>query len=909
MKKKNTKKLLSVLLTVIMLLCSLPFVSFAQDTQGNIVWSFDEATATLTVGGEGAIKDYGLPGDGGFDPPAWWKFLRKADKIVIEEGITEIGGYNFFRSTAKEIVFPSSLRKIGFSAFMGNTDLKEIILPEGVETIDMGAFASCPMVEKVYVPESVKEIYDSFSIMLYSFILKEFVFLPDSAQFYSYLIGGFDDYSYAEAASYYYKYKIDADVSGYEDSDEFVYLKMSEYLNEKFKTSFPLEYSKANENSLEDFLFKNSVYHVPAWVSYVCKKESAQHEMFKNLGITHKIYETGEVCNCFQTTGTYGENITWSLDLNTRTLTFDGTGPMPEEDPEYAELMALFENVRFAENSTITEISNSSLSSIFGVKSIVIPASVKRINKGYYDISSLGNIASVTVDDGNAVYFDDDGVVYEKTDSGITLIYCSNEKTGEFSVPEYVTAIGSYAFIDSNLEKITIPETVKSFGCELFDNCYADVYFYDSAKADIDNNILLDFYGTLHCRPDSKLCDKFNYFREFNVEMIEEKEIDHIEIETLPDKTVYVYRETDGVDLTGLTVRVFFTDGTSEVRSSCYAREDDFSTWKIGKTTLPVCYGRYETAIDVTVSPIEYTDINIGESKTETNNTNDSYYVYFRFVPEVTAEYQFNYDSDGYGVSSEIFDQSMKSFASKGWEGSSMNEILFAGETYYISMFVSSNDTCTISIDENYHPASEWIIDKEPTCITIGSKHKECLDCGKTLETCELLVDPDANGELSDWIVDTDSTCTAAGKKHKECTDCHEILERSDIDRIGHTPVVVPGKAATCEEAGLTEGKHCSVCNEVLVAQEVVPAKGHTEVVDAAVAPTCTETGLTEGKHCSVCNKVLVAQETIPAKEHTDSNNDGNCDTCGKKLRELTVVEKIKAFFQKILDWFRKLFS
>ena len=224
-------------------------------------------------------------------------------------------------------------------------------------------------------------------------------------------------------------------------------------------------------------------------------------------------------------------------------------------------------------------------------------------------------------------------------------------------------------------------------------------------------------------------------------------------------------------------------------------------------------------------------------------------------------------------------------------------------------MLVSYNRTCTISLNENYHPSSEWIIDKEPTCITIGSKHKECLDCGKTLETCELLVDPDANGELSDWIVDTDSTCTAAGKKHKECTDCHEILERSDIDRIGHTPVVVPGKAATCEEAGLTEGKHCSVCNEVLVAQEVVPAKGHTEVVDAAVAPTCTETGLTEGKHCSVCNKVLVAQETIPAKEHTDSNNDGNCDTCGIKLRELTVAEKIMAFFQKIIDFFKKLFK
>ena len=40
-----------------------------------------------------------------------------------------------------------------------------------------------------------------------------------------------------------------------------------------------------------------------------------------------------------------------------------------------------------------------------------------------------------------------------------------------------------------------------------------------------------------------------------------------------------------------------------------------------------------------------------------------------------------------------------------------------------------------------------------------------------------------------------------------------------------------------------------------------------------------------------------------------DSDNDGKCNNCGKKLRELTVVEKIKAFFQKIIDWFRKLFS
>ena len=85
----------------------------------------------------------------------------------------------------------------------------------------------------------------------------------------------------------------------------------------------------------------------------------------------------------------------------------------------------------------------------------------------------------------------------------------------------------------------------------------------------------------------------------------------------------------------------------------------------------------------------------------------------------------------------------------------------------------------------------------------------------------------------------------------------------------GHTEVVDNAIAATCTESGLTEGKHCSVCGEVLVAQQIVPAKGHTEVVDNAVAATCTESGLTEGKHCSVCGDVLVAQQTIPANGHT----------------------------------------
>ena len=80
----------------------------------------------------------------------------------------------------------------------------------------------------------------------------------------------------------------------------------------------------------------------------------------------------------------------------------------------------------------------------------------------------------------------------------------------------------------------------------------------------------------------------------------------------------------------------------------------------------------------------------------------------------------------------------------------------------------------------------------------------------------------------------------------------------------------------TCTEKGYTT--YTCICGRSYV-DNYVDALGHTEAVDPAVAATCEKTGLTEGKHCSVCNEVLVAQKETPKTEHKFSN--GKCSVCG----------------------------
>ena len=77
--------------------------------------------------------------------------------VVVPEGIAKIDFGCFMNSDAKEVVFPSTLKEIGWRAFYGCENIKNITLPKGLESIGAECFMNT-VVKKAVIPGSVKKI-------------------------------------------------------------------------------------------------------------------------------------------------------------------------------------------------------------------------------------------------------------------------------------------------------------------------------------------------------------------------------------------------------------------------------------------------------------------------------------------------------------------------------------------------------------------------------------------------------------------------------------------------------------------------------------------------------------------------------------------------------------------------------
>ncbi len=178
---------------------------------------------------------------------------------------------------------------------------------------------------------------------------------------------------------------------------------------------------------------------------------------------------------------------------------------------------------------------------------------------------------------------------------------------------------------------------------------------------------------------------------------------------------------------------------------------------------------------------------------------------------------------------------------------------------------------------------------KNATCtengITAGEK---CTDCGavvKEQETIDALshIDADSNGYCDrvecgeslctehKWIdgdVIEPASCTKTGLQAQLCENCGQPGEDKELEKLPHSSETDAAVDATCLSTGLTEGSHCSVCQEVLTAQEIVDMIDHN-YVDGV---------------CSVCGDMYYTGTTIAEFQFGENGNAAHDD--GEKIGE-----------------------
>ena len=149
-KRMHNKKMISVLLSVIMLIgcfgAGVTAFAASDIASGNVTetisWKID-SSGILRVSGAGAIPDYDFLR--GKTTAPWFDYKDKITGIIVGEGVTKAGEFSFafFNKTNNRLTqlsFPSTLKKIGQSAFCETYFDCNLVIPDSVTAIESCAF-------------------------------------------------------------------------------------------------------------------------------------------------------------------------------------------------------------------------------------------------------------------------------------------------------------------------------------------------------------------------------------------------------------------------------------------------------------------------------------------------------------------------------------------------------------------------------------------------------------------------------------------------------------------------------------------------------------------------------------------------------------------------------------------------
>ena len=745
---------------------------------------------------------------------------KKGNNYKIPDGVTKVDSSAFIGcSSLTSITIPNGVTSIGDSAFEDCTSLTSITIPNSVTSIGDSAFEDCTSLTSITIPNGVTSIGDSAFEGCTSLTS---ITIPNSVT--SIGFGAFIGCSSLTSITIPDSVTCIGD-SAFNGCTSLTSITIPDSVTSIGESAF------SGCASLASITIPDSVMSIGNDAFHECSS-------LTSITIPNSVTSIGDYAflGCSRLT---------AIDVNTDNKDYTSVNgvlfyndktiicyPAGKKGNNYKIPDGVTSICRYAFSGctsltsitipdSVTEIGGSAFENCSSLTSITIPDSVTSIGIGaFVGCSSLTSImipdnvtyiggavfadcsslTEIKVSTQNAKYVSVNGVLYNK-DKTTIMCYPAGKKDKNYKILDGVTEICTSAFSGcSSLTSITIPDSVTEIGMSAFSGCSSltSITIPDSVTR-ID---MSTFRG----------CSSFTSI-------------------TIPDNVTYIdiWAFNGCTGLTAIDVKAGNNNYTS-VNGVLFNKD---------KTEL-ICYPAGKTDKSYNI-PNCVTNVGGWAFDGCTSLTSIT-------IPDSVTEIDWSAFEGCTSLTSITIPDSVTEI---GWSA-------FEGCTSLKSITIPSSVT---SIGKNafgYYFDNEYKkIDNFKIYCYIGTAgEKYAKENGFEYELLD-----HTQHTFGEWNTTKAATCTTEGTQARTCEVCGKV-ETQTIKALGHTEVIDKAVAATCTKTGLTEGKHCSVCNAVIKAQETVPAKGH-KYVDTVVKPTYTAQGYTLHK-CSVCGNSY--KDTYTAK-------------------------------------------
>lgn len=427
--------------------------------------SGDKITWTLTEGGTLTITGTGPMGECGNITRPWDDYEFDVKKIIISEGITNIGTYAFYQFQYLETIeIPSTITGIKEMAFDWCNRLKSITLPEGLKYIDWSAFCCCKALETITIPSSVT--FMGLGAFTACSNLKEIIFKGSAPR-----IGTPPPYSGDPLAGV-------SAVAYYPANDATWTTDVMEALGGNI--TWICESCKDGHTEVIDSGVEATCTQPGLTDGKHCSVCGFIIEAQQEIPMSGHDYDDSHKCtHCGAVGGICGENLIWTLDEN-GLLTVSGSGSMASYSFQGAPWYVYRNQIKIAIiQEGVTTIGDNAFSSCSALTTIKLPVGITAIKEHTFrGCSALTKIVipdSVTSIDQSAFENCTSLSKLNLPESVQTIkegAFRNCSSLTEVKIPGNVTSIASSAFDNcTNLQKVTIAESIANVDDGAFSNC------------------------------------------------------------------------------------------------------------------------------------------------------------------------------------------------------------------------------------------------------------------------------------------------------------------------------------------------------------------------------------------------------------------------------------------------------